>query len=150
MDYLHIPASIETPEIRFDFARHCLVMRGESYPANAASFYEPVGSRLKNYLDTLPADCHVGVDIALSYSAGSSARAIRRLIGLLDRAAAGGRSISVDWRLARDDHMTLEFGSDLMEEFSSLKFSMILAETGTQFRRHDHRIAAAREQSLER
>jgi hypothetical protein len=129
MNDLHIPASIETPEVRFDFSRHCLALRGVSCPENATGFYAPIRSSLQGYLEKLATDDQVDVNIGLCYSDGSSARAIRALVGMLDRTAACGPSISIDWLHAEDDDMILEFGIDLMEEYRSLQFNMVVAKT---------------------
>lgn len=128
MQDLHIPASNETPEISFAFSRHCLSMHGESYPENAMSFYGPIRSSLQNYLETLPADGCVSVDIGLRYFNSSSTKLIRALIGMLDHTASNGPSISVDWLHDEDDDMMLEFGIDLKEEHRSLKFTTVVAE----------------------
>jgi len=128
MEDLHIPASNETPEIRFEFSRHCLSMHGESYPENAMSFYGPIRSSLQNYLEKLPTDGKVEVNIGLRYFNSSSTKLIRALIGMLDRSAESGPSISVDWLHDADDDMMLEFGSDLKEEHRSLKFNTVVAE----------------------
>ena len=128
MEDLHIPASNETPEIRFEFSRHCLSMHGESYPENAMSFYGPIRSSLQNYLEKLPADGHVEVNIGLRYFNSSSTKLIRALIGMLDQAASHGPTISVDWLHDADDDMMLEFGIDLKEEHHSLKLKTVVAE----------------------
>lgn len=129
MNDLHIPASIETPEIRFEFSRHRLALRGASFPENATGFYAPIRSSLQGYLEKLADDGQVDVSIGLRYSDSSSARAIRALIGMLARAAASGPSISVDWLHTEDDEMGMEFGIDLMEEHGSLQFNLVVAET---------------------
>ena len=129
MNDLHIPASIETPEIRFEFSRHRLALRGVSCPENVPGFYAPIRSSLQGYLEKLAADDQVDVNIGLSYSDGSSAKAIRDLIGMLERTAASGPSISVYWLHTEDDEMAMEFGIDLMEEHGSLQFNMVAAET---------------------
>lgn len=128
MEDLHIPASNETPEVRFEFSRHCLNMHGESYPENAMSFYGPIRASLQNYLEQLPADGRVEVNIGLRYFNSSSTKLIRALIGMLDEKASNGPSISVDWLHDEDDDMMLEFGSDLKEEHRSLKFNTVVAE----------------------
>lgn len=129
MNDLHIPASIETPEIRFEFSRHRLALRGVSCPENATGFYAPIRSSLQGYLARLPADGQVDVNIGLHFSDGSSAKAIRTLIGMLDRAARSGPSIAVHWLHAEDDERVMEFGIDLMEEHGSLQFNVVVAET---------------------
>ncbi|MDP1732906.1 MAG: DUF1987 domain-containing protein [Sulfuritalea sp.] len=129
MKDLHIPARNDTPEIRFEFSRHRLCIYGESFPENAIGFYGPIRSRLQDYLEKLPVDGRVDVNIGLLYSDSSSARLIRALIGMLDRAARSGPSISVHWLLAEDDEVGMEFGIDLMEEHGSLQFNVVVAET---------------------
>jgi hypothetical protein len=129
MNDLHIPASIETPEIKFEFSRHCLALRGVSCPEHATGFYAPIHASLQGYLEKLPVDGRVDVNIGLRYSDSSSARLIRALIRMLDKAARSGPSISVHWLHAEDDEMVMEFGIDLMEEHGSLQFNMVVAET---------------------
>jgi hypothetical protein len=129
MDDLHIPAGHDTPEIRFDFSRHHLSMHGESYPENAMSFYGPIRSSLHNYLEDLPADASVYVNVGLRYFNSSSTTLIRALIGMLDKTASSGPSISVDWVHDEEDDTMLEFGTDLKEENRSLCFNTISLST---------------------
>jgi hypothetical protein len=129
MDDLHIPASNETPEISFEFSRHHLSMHGESYPENAMSFYGPIRSSLQNYLERLPADSKLYVNIGLRYFNSSSTKLIRALIGMLDKTASNGPSISVDWLHDEDDDMMLEFGTDLKEEHRFLQFNTVIMAT---------------------
>ncbi len=129
MNDLHIPASIEAPEIKFEFSRHCLALRGVSCAEHPTGFYAPIRASLQGYLEKLPVDGRVDVNIGLLYSDSSSASLIRALIGMLDRAARRGPSISVHWLHAEDDEMVMEFGIDLMEEHGSLQFNVVVAET---------------------
>ena len=128
MEDLHIPASNETPEISFEFSSHSLSMHGESYPENAMSFYGPIRSSLQNYLEKLPADGRVNVNIGLRYFNSSSTKLIRALIGMLDKTASNGPTIAVDWLHDEEDDMMLEFGMDLKEEHRSLQFNTVVVE----------------------
>ena len=128
MDDLHIPAGYATPAIRFEFSRHRLGIHGDSCPENAMAFYSPIGASLHDYLEALPADGQVDVNIGLRSLNSSSTKLIRSLVKLLDRTAAKGPSISVDWLVGEDDNWMLEFGIDLKEEHQSLKFNTVVAE----------------------
>ncbi len=50
MNNLKMPSTDRTPEIDFDFSNNHLVLKGESYPEDAFSFYKPVFEALDDYL----------------------------------------------------------------------------------------------------
>jgi len=125
MKDLHIPPSNETPEVDFRFSEHKLVIRGESYPENALSFYAPIRNSLQDYLNSLGPGDKVNVEIALRYFNSSSTKLIRALVAMLNSAALTGKQVILDWHHDEDDDMMLEFGLDLHEEHSALNYNAI-------------------------
>lgn len=125
MQTLYIPASNETPEIRFDYATHRLAIRGESYPENAMSFYAPVRASLQNYLEALPPGVAIHIEIALRYFNSASTKLIHALVGMLNTVAVTGRKVNLDWHHETDDDMMAEFGADLSEEHSAIEFHAV-------------------------
>ena len=120
MQDLHIPPGNETPEVDFRFSEHKLILRGESYPENAMSFYAPIRNSLQVYLDGLGPGNKVNVEIALRYFNSSSTKLIRSLVAMLNATAMAGTQVVLDWHHDEDDDMMLEFGLDLQEEYSAL------------------------------
>ncbi len=47
MERLTLPATQFTPLVDFDYAGRALVLQGESYPENAAEFYGPILSAVR-------------------------------------------------------------------------------------------------------
>ncbi|HUY02503.1 MAG TPA: DUF1987 domain-containing protein [Rhodocyclaceae bacterium] len=125
MNDLHIAPSNETPEIDFRFSEHRLVIRGESYPENALSFYAPIRNSLQDYLTSLDPGDKVNVAIALRYFNSASTKLIRALVAMLNAAALAGKQIALDWYHDEDDDMMLEFGLDLQEEHTALKYHAV-------------------------
>ncbi len=126
MKDLHIPPSNETPEVDFRYSEHRLVIRGESYPENAVSFYAPIRNSLQDYLASLGPGDKVTVAIALRYFNSSSTKLIRALVAMLNAAALAGRQVVLDWYHDEDDDMMLEFGLDLQEEHSALTYNAVV------------------------
>jgi hypothetical protein len=121
MDDLFLCGTVTCPEVDFRFSEHQLVLRGESYPENAAAFYGPLIERLKGYLDRLQ-DTEVTVDVALRYFNSSSTKILFNLFGMLNAAAGAGNCIVVRWHYDQDDDNMLEFGQELKMDFSGIRF----------------------------
>ncbi len=128
MDNLRIDPTRNTPEIDFDFRRHSLLIRGESYPENAADFYAPVLAWLEEYLGALQS-CEVVLRVDLTYFNSSSTKALFRIFDLLEDASGGGNTVRVRWHYDVDDDNILEFGEDFREDFARLLFELCAKET---------------------
>ncbi|MDQ7989998.1 MAG: DUF1987 domain-containing protein [Candidatus Dactylopiibacterium sp.] len=121
MESLYIPATASSPEIRFDFDRHALSMRGESYPENAAAFYGPLIAQLRAYLEGCRNDS-VTMDIALAYFNSSSTKMLFNIFEALNGAARAGNTVVVNWFHDEEDDTILEFGQELSDDFTSIRF----------------------------
>ncbi|MBN3858184.1 DUF1987 domain-containing protein [Paraburkholderia sp. Ac-20340] len=122
MENLHIPATATSPEIDFQFDQNVLSLRGESYPENAAAFYAPVIEKLGAWL----ADCvdaAVTVDVTLTYFNSSSTKMLFSIFDALDRAAAAGNRVQVNWYRDEEDETIQEFGEELQTDFTAIKFT---------------------------
>ena len=124
MQDLFIPATAETPEVKFLFSENQLHIQGESYPENAMAFYAPLRSSLQTYLDQLPAQASVEAHFSLKYFNSSSTKLLRSLISLLNDTACGDRDITAYWYHDPEDDMMMEFGHDLQDEFGSLHINV--------------------------
>ncbi|GGY03452.1 DUF1987 domain-containing protein [Paludibacterium paludis] len=120
MQNIHLAATSMTPAIEFDFARHHLSLRGESYPENAQAFYQPLIASLSDYCQTLR-NATVTVEVALAYFNSASTKSLFTLFSVLNQAAARGNHIVLDWLHDPEDDTILEFGQELADDFVALE-----------------------------
>jgi hypothetical protein len=121
MENLFIAATPSSPEVSFDFTRHVLSLKGESYPENAAVFYGEAVARLRKYLS----DCDgasVTVNVALTYFNSSSTKMLFSMFDALNEAAERGNAIRLHWFHDEDDDTILEFGQELHADFPAIDF----------------------------
>lgn len=124
MNPLHIPATASSPEVDFRFDAHELLLRGESFPENAAAFYGPVIAALREFLALPDADRTLVVQVALTYFNSSSTKMLFTLFDLLDKAASAGRRVRLDWLHDSEDDTIREFGEELMADFTHLEIKL--------------------------
>lgn len=126
MDPLYIPATKETPEVRFVFSENRLEVIGESYPENAMAFYAPLRASLQDYLASpLAQNATTEAVFSLRYFNSASTKLIRAMFAMLHKAAEAGHAVVARWHHDPDDDMMAEFGMDLKEEFSEIRFELI-------------------------
>ena len=124
MTDLNIQATKYTPAVQYDAIKKQLNLIGESYPENAAEFYDPVFAWLDKFLKA-PENNQLNVTIELSYFNSSSSKILLDLFDMLEASAEIGKDIIVNWIYDEDDMDTLEFGRDFKEDFEILKFFLI-------------------------
>lgn len=121
MQPLIIERRKDSPAIHFDPESRILAITGESYPENAASFYEPVFEWIATFLaqdDERP----VTVNLQLVYINSSSSKIILNLLDLLDEAVQRGAVIQVYWRYHAENTTLLECGEEFCEDLEALPF----------------------------
>ncbi|MGE5516581.1 MAG: DUF1987 domain-containing protein [Bacteroidota bacterium] len=127
MENLMIAATERSPEVDFDFAAGHLSLKGESYPEDASSVFGPIFAALEGYLNQA-AGKDIRFDFSLIYFNSSSAKALMNMFQLLDRAAAGGVKVVVNWCYAPDDETMQEFGEDFSEDLEHVTFNLVATE----------------------
>ncbi|MDA8231983.1 MAG: DUF1987 domain-containing protein [Magnetospirillum sp.] len=127
MERLHIAATERSPEVAFDFDEGVFALRGESYPEDASRVFGPVFSALSAFLADRPKRA-LRFDIELIYFNSSSAKALMNMLQMLDKAAAAGVDLAVNWRFAPDDETMREFGEDFSEDLEHVTFNLVTVE----------------------
>lgn len=122
MENLYIAPTPSSPEVDFQFDNHTLCLRGESYPENAAAFYNEVITKLQNYLSGQDQQ-NIEVNIALAYFNSSSTKMLFNLIGALNTAVDAGNRVTLNWYYDEEDDTILEFGQELSEDFPAIDFA---------------------------
>ena len=123
MDSLNIAATGRTPHVHFDFASGILLMRGESYPDDVATFFGPIFAALRAFLAE-PGDTPIRFDMELVYFNSSSAKALMNIFQMLETVAEGGRRVAIDWYYEPDDDSMMELGEDFSEDLKAVAFTM--------------------------
>lgn len=124
MENLRIEATERSPEVQFDFAAGRLALRGESYPEDASAVFGPIFGALQAYLAEL-GQGEVRFDVELVYFNSSSAKALMNIFLMLEKAAAAGASVVVNWAYAPDDDTMKEFGEDFSEDLEYVVFNLV-------------------------
>lgn len=120
MDNLYIAATATSPEVDFRFDQHSLLLRGESYPENAAAFYAPIIEQLRQYLAE-SVGAVITVDVVLTYFNSSSTKMLFSVFDALDEAAQSGSRVLMNWY--RDEEDDFEFGEELKADFHAIEFT---------------------------
>lgn len=128
MQDIYIPATPETPEVKFFFTRNSLHIQGESYPENAMAFYAPLRDSLHLYLQAAPVQTPIEAHFSLKYFNSSSTKLLRSLISQLHEAAHAGKHVVAHWYHDPEDDMMMEFGEDLCDEFQMLTIHVTPSE----------------------
>lgn len=125
MERLTLPATQFTPLVDFDYARRAFILQGESYPENAAEFYGPILSALREYTNGGEPSGKTTVTLQFAYVNSSSTRSLQQLLTLLDGAAREGANIEVRWLVEIDDDAMAELGADLLGDKHSLRYEIL-------------------------
>jgi hypothetical protein len=130
MDKLLIEKTKYTPYIEFDGVSHTLKISGESYPENISEFYTQIFDWLEAYLERLPETQAVTVNIEMIYFNSNSSKMLTRFFDTLDRSAAEGKKIAVNWYYDKENDMSLEHGEEFKEDAELLTFNLIQIQNG--------------------
>jgi hypothetical protein len=124
MSDIKIAATDRSPDVEFDFAAGTLVVRGESYPEDAAAIFGPIFAGLERFLAAMgPRPARVVFELA--YFNSSSAKALMNMFLKMDQAAANGTPITIDWLFTADDDTMKEFGEDFSEDLEHVVFNLV-------------------------
>jgi hypothetical protein len=124
MEPLLIEPSKSTPLVDFDSGKNVLRIAGESYPENAAKFFSPIFTWVKEFLLS-DAATRVVVEMEMRYFNSSSSKAFMNLFELFEAAAKAGKEIVINWRYHEEDETALEAGEEFMEEVPSASFNLV-------------------------
>ena len=124
MERLVIAQTDSTLGVDFDPERRCLLLRGESYPENAAKFFAPVLQWLETWLPGLAPGAEVAADLDIVYFNSSSSKVLMNLFDLFEETARRGVRLSVLWRYHEDNEIAQECGEEFGQELQAAAFAM--------------------------
>jgi len=116
-----LAATPATPEVNFDFAARRLVLKGESWPENAAAFFRPLLLAVETWLADQPAHtAPLQLHVALSYFNSSSTKLLFEFFELLNGFALRGTACELHWYYDADDDISEEFGQEVSMDFPAI------------------------------
>ncbi len=124
MKSLRIESSKSTPSVRFYPDSNVFEIKGESYPENAAGFYEPVLHWLSRWFK-ISDQHHMQLNFELVYYNSSSSKAIMNLFDLLEDAVQTGWPITVMWRFDKENEIIRESGEDFQMDYDGLDIRLV-------------------------
>lgn len=124
MEPFIIEATKSSPKVVMDFAMGLIEIRGESYPENAAKFFEPIIAKLDELLNDHNTSSW-RVIFELHYFNSSSSKFLLDFFERLEDASQGGRAIQVQWLYDPEDETIQECGEEFQEDAPGLDFSLI-------------------------
>ncbi|MBW5449371.1 DUF1987 domain-containing protein [Cohnella sp. CFH 77786] len=115
---IHMASSRSTPEVRFDPGQDMLAIRGSCYPENALQFFHPLLRWVDEYLEQLPAEAAVRVELELPYINTSSIKGFLTLFEKLEAAHLTGKNIVVFWSYDEDNESERECAEEFKEDLT--------------------------------
>jgi hypothetical protein len=101
-----------TPEVSFQPDQGLLVMMGECYPENPSLFFAPILGAVEAHFRASRLHAFEA-RFRLTYVNSASAKALRRLFGVMNAMAEHGVAVAVTWQHDALDDAAVELGDDL-------------------------------------
>ena len=98
-----------TPYVEFKYEEKRMIFKGESYPENAYSFYEPIYKLIDEYFLSFK---DLLIDFELSYINTSSIKCLIILFDKLNENYANGKNIVVNWYYDEENGFDYDMGQD--------------------------------------
>lgn len=108
-----------TPYVELNDKEHTLIFKGQSYPENAYSVYEPIYKWLDEYFIKIN-DVATTVDFFLSYINTSSTKCLIILFEKLNNAFRQGKNVSINWYYDEENGFDYDMGKDFQEDIDIL------------------------------
>ena len=121
---LEIPKTGSKPCVLIDEERGYLKLEGESFHDNIIEFFAPIRQWLSKHL--VSDFTELTFDCSLTYFNSSTAKLLLNILIEMDKAAARGKKIKVNWITSEDNDIIIECGEDFSEGIESLTFNMII------------------------
>jgi hypothetical protein len=113
MDNLIVEPTKSTPQLNFDVKSGVLKISGQSYPENAAKFYEPVMSWIKEYFENSAEKTILEINII--YLNTSSSKVFINIFDMFEDQHQNGNNIEIRWLYDPENEVSMEWGEEFRE-----------------------------------
>jgi len=122
--HLEKERTASTPYILIDEKKAYMRFEGRSFHENVVEFYKDVNNWLDTYLET-----DFGTftfDFEMNYFNSSTSKLLHNMLTKMDEHASDKKKVIVNWITTEDNDIITECGEDFQEDFSNLKFNLII------------------------
>ena len=109
MDNYNLEPTPKTPKLNFDFQSGSFLISGRSIPENSIEFYNPLMSKLEEYVGQPASSTHLEVN--LEYFNTSSSKCLVEIFRKMERVSAKS-DVRISWHYEEEDEDMLESGAD--------------------------------------
>jgi len=113
-----------TPYILIDEEKSYMRFEGRSFHENVAEFYRDVNDWLDTYL--VKDFVSFTFDFEMNYFNSSTSKFMHNMLTKMDEYASDEKKVIVNWITTEDNDIIIECGEDFQEDFTNLKFNMII------------------------
>jgi len=125
MENLLIEKGKSSPYIFFDATSGVLTFQGESFPENAAAFYDPVIKWVNEYFASC-GETGTTFEFEIIYFNSSTSKIFMSLFSLLDAHSGTGKKIRVNWKATGENETAIECGEEFKEDLENLEFNILV------------------------
>lgn len=115
LEKFEIESTRSTPYVLLDPKSGELRLKGDSYPEDAARFFEPILSWVKEYLQKSKVPLVFHVD--LNYINSSSTKCLLIFFDILEAAYNTGTKVEVYWHYNEENDVAQEIGEEFKEDY---------------------------------
>lgn len=126
MEILKIPATKDTPSIKFDHLAGVLSIAGRSFPEDAFTFYEELFRWAEMYVEMPIKETYVVINMDLINA--SSLKCISKLTSILKIVESKSNKVKMQWIFQDEDIETKVLGESF-SEFAEIPVEIIPAST---------------------
>jgi hypothetical protein len=126
MDEIIIKEAPTTPEVRFNFEKGELEIKGVSIPEDTEEFYLPLLEAIEKYIKTENPK-QITVSFKLIYVNTSTSAVLGKMIKILEPLEGDEREVFINWYYESEDEDMKDLGEDF-STFSKLHFELIACE----------------------
>jgi hypothetical protein len=113
-----------TPYILIDEEKSYMRFEGRSFHENVVEFYRDVNNWLDAYLEKDFGS--FTFDFEMNYFNSSTSKLLHNMLTKMDKCVCDEKKVIVNWITTEDNDIIIECGEDFREDFSNLKFNMII------------------------
>ena len=112
-----------SPYLLVDEERKYIKLGGKSYLEDIFGFFKEINEWLDNYF--LSGSAELTFDCEMEYFNSSTTKMIFNMLRTMDKAAASGAKVTVNWIADEDDDMIIECGEEFAEDLEHLTFNIV-------------------------
>jgi hypothetical protein len=113
-----------TPYILIDEEKSYMRFEGRSFHENVVEFFRDVNDWLDTYL--VKDFGTFNFDFEMNYFNSSTSKLLHNMLTKMDKYASDEKKVIVNWITTEDNDIIIECGEDFQEDFTRLKFNMII------------------------